>query len=527
MNKKIKFLLLLITFYISITSNLNSNTITNNNINENYVVNKIYFASDLFNGNFSKNKNYFNDKYLISYKDKIKIDVWGEINFSSVLTVDLKGNILIPKIGVIKAQGYNSTQLQNIIVKKLKSFYKKNVSAYINIKSYEKINIIVAGNVKNNGTYSGYPNDLLLNYIDMAGGISNNGDYRNIIIKRNNKIIKIFDLYDFKINGNINFFQFKNGDIIFIPLNKKHITIKTPNNEIIYQIKKNEVLTKNIISILPNNEYTNFIIEHKNNKTDYKINQENNNIKLFNKDTITFYKNKNINNYIITIINNLNNTERNIIINKNTSFKEIKNILKINNINYKNISIYRKEIAKKQKENINRELDYLERLISHNTSSNLEEEQIRSSEQKRMQIFINKARNVKTKGQIVISSNYELLNLKLKNEDKIIIFDNEQIASSQGALFFPSTFTISKNTFIKDIIKKSGGLTSNADEENMFLLKQNGEITKIEDIEDDKVENGDTLFILTKKDNKNFLFFKDLTTVLYQIMLSAGVLLRP
>lgn len=194
------------------------------------------FGEELFQGKFQNDMNYFNSNYTINFKDKLQINIWGEFEFSEVLAVDLRGNIFIPKIGVVKAQGKTSDELLKVIQHKIKTFYTSNIFCYINLLSYEKINVVVGGNIKTPGSYSGYPNDLILNFIDKAGGISKGGSYRNIEIHRQNKVIKNIDLYEFLNKGVLAQFQFENGDTIFIKNTDNFINLYKDNQKIKYEI---------------------------------------------------------------------------------------------------------------------------------------------------------------------------------------------------------------------------------------------------------------------------------------------------
>jgi len=248
----------------------------------------------------------------------------------------------------------------------------------------------------------------------------------------------------------------------------------------------------------------------------------------------TFVKNKNIiellqdntfNNINVIVYNKNTNETKHITLNKNNTFKQIMSQLSLLKSDLDSIEIYRKSIAIKQKANIDSELDFLSKRLANKTSGNSEEATIRSSEYTRMQHFIENARKVVPKGQIIISNSRDLLDLKLKNEDKIEISAVENIANIQGEIFFTNTFTIN-NTSLKELIKWSGGLTEVADTDKIFILNKNGVIRKTNNLSD-IVPKSSTVFVMRENDNKNFLFFKDITTVMYQIALSASVLIQP
>ena len=72
----------------------------------------------------------------------------------------------------------------------------------------------------------------------MAGGIANNGSFRNISIKRNNNIIARVDLYDVFINGNTKQdFNLRSGDTILVGAILPTVAISgAVSNPAIYEI---------------------------------------------------------------------------------------------------------------------------------------------------------------------------------------------------------------------------------------------------------------------------------------------------
>jgi len=490
--------------------------------------NELIFGSQLFNGNFSTQKNSFNETYKINYKDELMLNIWGEIELSSKINVDLKGNIFIPNIGIVRAQGVTSKELEERINKKLKTLFKSNIQSYINILGYEEINIIVAGKVKQPGSYTGFPNDLLLSFLDKSGGLLENSNYRNIIVKRANATLKHIDLYSFIMSGNIDSFQFRNGDVIYVPESNNYVKVQIDEKKYKFFLKKEEESLKSILkNYTQDRKFNSFILTREGAKDiEYSLLNKSIDIKVKQFDKIELIKTNINKNIRIKIVNKENDRVYYITLDKQNAFKQIMAQMGLLQEDLNRIKIYRKSVAEQQKESINKELDYIEKRLAYANSGNQEEENIRVSEQKRMQAFIDEARQVETKGQIIISNPNDLMYLKLKQDDVIEVTDENRIVSIQGEVYFPNTYTINSKTTIKDVIKWSGGLTDKADEDKIFILSKNGFITAVEEL-NSGISNSDTIFIMSETDSKMFLFVKDITQVVYQIMLSAGILIRP
>ena len=77
--------------------------------------------------------------------------------------------------------------------------------------------VILVGFVKVPGIYTLPGNSSVLSALRLAGGISDQGSFRNIEIKRLGEVIGNFDLYDLLINGNNQFNQaLRPGDSVVV-----------------------------------------------------------------------------------------------------------------------------------------------------------------------------------------------------------------------------------------------------------------------------------------------------------------------
>jgi len=85
-------------------------------------------------------------------------------------------------------------------------------------------------------------NSSVLHAIAMAGGISDNGSYREVNLIRNNEVISSIDLYDVFVFGNSGLStNLRSGDVIHIPQHKNLVhAISGINRPMIYELKEGE-----------------------------------------------------------------------------------------------------------------------------------------------------------------------------------------------------------------------------------------------------------------------------------------------
>ena len=156
-------------------------------------------------------------QYHIVAGDRIKLNIWGAFSNESTLTVDAQGNIFIPEVGPIHVAGITASNLNQFIQSKIRKVYQDTVDVYINLEDRVPVSVFVTGNVASPGRYAGNPGDSLIDYLVRAGGIhSDTGSYRLIEIKRNNRLLERFDLYDFLTSGQLPKTLLQEGDSVVV-----------------------------------------------------------------------------------------------------------------------------------------------------------------------------------------------------------------------------------------------------------------------------------------------------------------------
>ncbi len=184
------------------------------------------------------------DEYRVDVGDMFDITLVGQINESfAEIPVAKDGTITISNLGKFKVAGLNLGEVSDL-VNKLVQQKIVGQEVFITLAELRDINILVVGGIDFPGMYTVSGNSNILSALDMAGGPSDNGSYRSILLKRNNEVIFEYDLYDVFINGNINFnHTLQAGDVILISPKGKEIAISGGvNNPAYYEIRSGETL---------------------------------------------------------------------------------------------------------------------------------------------------------------------------------------------------------------------------------------------------------------------------------------------
>ncbi len=155
--------------------------------------------------------------YLIAPGDELQIAVWGQFNIARRLTVDRTGQILLPDTGPVNVTGMNYSQAASVIKGALTHVYR-NFDVSVTLAHLHSIQVFVVGEARRPGSYTVSSLSTLVNAVFVSGGPSSRGSMRNIQLKRGNKTVCRFDLYELLVNGDKSAdSRLEPGDVILIP----------------------------------------------------------------------------------------------------------------------------------------------------------------------------------------------------------------------------------------------------------------------------------------------------------------------
>ncbi len=155
--------------------------------------------------------------YVIGPGDELQLTVWGQINFSRRLIVDRTGEVFLPDVGQLSLAGLKYSEAAHVFKSGIARAYK-NFDLSVAMGRLRSIQIFVVGEARRPGAYTVSSLSTLVNALFVSGGPSARGSMRNIQLKRADKTIRKFDLYDLLIRGDTSQdTQLAQGDVILIP----------------------------------------------------------------------------------------------------------------------------------------------------------------------------------------------------------------------------------------------------------------------------------------------------------------------
>lgn len=145
--------------------------------------------------------------YQLGPDDELNIDIFGNALDNYKVKVNTEGTIRILNLSPIYVNGLSIEAASERIVGRLRQLYQginmpgSGVSAQITLGNIRSIKVTITGEVTKPGTYTVSSLASVFNALYAAGGPSENGSFRNIRVIRDNKVVKILDLYDFLLRA--------------------------------------------------------------------------------------------------------------------------------------------------------------------------------------------------------------------------------------------------------------------------------------------------------------------------------------
>ncbi len=187
------------------------------------------FASDLFlvrqRGTAATEGGVAED-YVLGVGDRLQLSVFGSATFELPVSVDGKGEVVIPKVGTAKVAGKTLAQAKTAI-QGLVSRNFSRTSAELQVVRLREVRVFVLGEVYKPGSYLVSSLSSLVNVLGLAGGPTALGSYRDIRVMRGGKAVFRLDLYPLRAEGQGNpNFALQSGDTVFVPVAAHHVILE-------------------------------------------------------------------------------------------------------------------------------------------------------------------------------------------------------------------------------------------------------------------------------------------------------------
>lgn len=180
--------------------------------------------------------------YPIGVGDHLIVSLWGGADVEIDYVVARDGSIFPQGLGKITVQGLTFETAKAIITDRFRRVTPNSTNISVTMGQPRTIVVNVTGEVNNPGpvVVSAFSNAL--NVLAIAGGLSQYGDLRNIIIKRAGRIIDSLDVYKYLTTGDFGrHLYMENNDFVIVNVYAKKVLASGQfKRPMYYQLKASE-----------------------------------------------------------------------------------------------------------------------------------------------------------------------------------------------------------------------------------------------------------------------------------------------
>jgi protein involved in polysaccharide export with SLBB domain len=487
----------------------------------------VVFGSQIFSGRFiNEGFNSFNTEYQISVGDRVVVRLWGAFTFDGVQTVDAQGNIFVPNVGAVKVAGVRNGDLNTQVEAQVKRVFRANVGVYATMEAAQPVKVYVTGYVRAPGLYGGLSSDSVLSYLDKAGGIDpDRGSFLDVQVLRGGKPRVRFNLYDFLLEGRIEALQLHQGDTVVVGPRRSTVLVSgEAANPYVFEFDKPQIPASELLALArPTAAATHLSIVRKvgtERRSEYHPLSAAGEVTIQNGDEISLTSDK-YPGTILVRVDGANLGERTLVLPYGARLRDVMERLKpAPQADVAALQLYRKSMAQRQKELLDTSLRSLETYALTARSATSEEAALRSREAELLLQFIERAKSVQPKGQVILASSAGAGETLLEDGDTLVVPEKSNLVLVSGEVLFPNSLVYDPRASAEDYVRLSGGYTQNSDASKLVVVHMDGSVAEASRA---ALRPGDQIMVLPRIDTKKIEITRGITQILYQIAVAAKV----
>lgn len=172
--------------------------------------------------------------YRMGPGDEVLLVLTGDVELAYALDVTREGFIVIPDVGQVSVNGLTLGQLEDVLYQRLGRAYsgvRRGADATtrfdVSLGSLRTNQVRVVGEVVRPGAYQVSSVATALEALYLAGGPTERGSFRRILLRRSGEEPRELDLYPFLTSGEMeNDPGLEEGDVVFVPPVGSQVTVR-------------------------------------------------------------------------------------------------------------------------------------------------------------------------------------------------------------------------------------------------------------------------------------------------------------
>jgi len=486
------------------------------------------FGQQLFRGGAQTYGVGFNPDYLLAVGDRVTLRMWGAFSYEAPQLIDPQGNVFIPNVGPVRLAGVRNSELNEAVRTAVRQVYRNNVDVYAALDLAQPVRVFVTGFVRAPGQYPGAAAESILGYVARAGGIDpERGSYIDIRLLRNNEERAAIDLYEFLIDGRLPVIQLQDGDTLVV--GGRHSAVSVTGdvfNAFGFEFDGQQVPVTDILALArPKPGATHVSITHKVGTRqfgEYHALEQLDGVMLAAGDQLAVVSDRTVATILVRVDGAIDSS-RVLTLPYGSQLRDALALVRPNaQAQPEAVQLYRISVAERQREMLEMSLRVLETHALTARSATSEEAALRAREAEQITRFIQRARSVQPRGQVVLAGRETVMDTLLEDGDVLVIPERSSLIMVHGEVTQPNAIAFDSGSSVADYVRLAGGTTQRERNARIVLVRRDGSFV---DDERAKPEPGDEILVLPKVGTKNIEVARGITQILYQLAIAAKVVL--
>lgn len=487
--------------------------------------------------------------YLIKPGDEVVITLWGSVDAEVRAVVDRSGRISIPRVGPIFVSGVRYADLPETISKRVAQVFR-NFELSASLGRLRGLRVFVTGYVARPGAYSVTSLSTLTAALTQTGGPTAAGSFRNIMLRREGKVLAVFDLYDFLLKGDRSADRvLQPDDVIQVgPVGPQVALIGSVNQASIFEIKPGETI-KDVIAMAGGfsalADRSRLTLERLGDRSDVRIREidlpASEATALTHGDVLRAFSAVDASlpiqrqNKRVRVDGEVQRPGEYVLPPNSSIADAMRAAGGLTPAAFLfGAEFSRESVRITQQENYERALRDLEteftRAATTQRTSNADEAAAASARGSASARLIERLRAIKPTGRVVLQmqpGQPELPDLALEDGDRIYIPPRATTIGVFGSVFNGGSYLFNEGRMVEDYLRLAGGPTRGADTESAFVIRANGSVIsglqsssfwRSGELKGIPAMPGDTIFVPEEINKTTFVqSAKDWTQIIYQL----------
>ena len=469
-----------------------------------------------------------NDQYVIAIGDRVVLRMWGAFPYQDVQVVDSQGNIFLPNVGPILLAGVRNRDLNDVVRAAIRNVYRSNVEVYVTLEASKPVRVFVTGFVRAPGQYPGVAADSVLGFLRRAGGIDPaRGSFIDVRLLRGGEERAAFNLYDFLIEGRLEPVQIQDGDTIVVAA--RHNAVRVSGdvfNSFGFEFKTREISAEELLRLAHSRPgVTHVSVVHKvgtRQFSEYHAIDGLDDVYFQAGDELSVVTDRRIATILVRVDGAIDSSRVLTLPYGSTMQEALAEVTPKPEAKPDAVQLFRRSIAERQRYMLEVSLRVLERSALTSRSMTMEEAALRGREADQVINFIDRARQVQPRGQVVLAGRESVMDTLLEDGDVLVIPERSSIVMVHGEVTHPTAISYDSRSTVADYVELAGGTMQRRGDTRIVLVRQDG--TFVEGSRA-RPNPGDEILVLPKVGVRSMEVARGITQILFQIAVVAQVAL--